>query len=249
MKPIIGIVEWPYLDKDGDKIYEVVNPIVEWVIRCGGRPVGLFPTNIDGFVDKRIPDLNELTEIELRELKEMVTMCDGIIKPGATKMYPHEHKIYQYAYDENIPYLGICAGMQIMRGHNAEYSPNIKNDSNIIHQSKEEYVHKVQIVPNTLLYSILKKDEIMVNSRHNYHIPNAGIKNIAAYAEDGVIEALEDPNKLFHLGVQWHPEDLPIEDENSQIIFGEFIEASKNKSKRIMKKYKSKHKGMRMRYI
>ena len=45
----------------------------------------------------------------------------------------------------------------------------------------------------------------MVNSRHNYHIPNSGCQ----------------------IGVQWHPELLPKDDENSQIIFGELIEHAK----------------------
>ena len=65
MKPIIGVVEWPYLDKDEDKIYEVMIPIIEWIVRSGGRPIGLFPTHIDNFVDKKILDLNKMSETKL----------------------------------------------------------------------------------------------------------------------------------------------------------------------------------------
>ena len=227
MKPLIGIVEWPYLDQDNDKIYEILTPIVEWIVRSGGRPIGLFPTQIDEFVDKRIPDINKMNEIELKEVKETIMMCDGIIKPGATKIYPHENKIYEYAYDENIPYLGICGGMQIMRNHNIQYKPNIKNDSNIIHHKREGYAHTVSIVPDTRLYSIIHLENIEVNSRHNYHIPDAGLKTVTAYASDGVIEALEDDTKLFNIGVQWHPELLPEDDINSINLFGEFIESAK----------------------
>lgn len=227
MKPIIGIVEWPYLDSDNDKIYEVFTPIVEWVIRSGGRPIGLFPTQIQPFIDKRIPELELMNELEEAELKETISMCDGIIKPGATRIYPHENKIYEYAYSENMPYLGICAGMQIMKAHQIPYVPNEKNDSNIIHHTKEEYAHKVNIVKDTLLSSIINNETIMVNSRHNYHVPNSGNKKVAAYAEDGIIEALEDPSRLFHLGLQWHPELLPVSDENSQAIFGNFVESAK----------------------
>lgn len=233
MKPLIGIVEWPYLDSDNDKIYEVLTPIVEWIVRSGGRPIGLFPTHIQPFVDKRVSELGLMNEMEERELRETITMCDGIIKPGATKIYPHENKIYEYAYEENIPYLGICAGMQLMKAHEVPYVQNIKNDSDIIHHTKDDYAHKVNIVNNTLLSSIINKEEIMVNSRHNYHVPNSGTKRAAAYAEDGVIEALEAPSKLFHLGLQWHPELLPIYDDNSQAIFGNFVEAAKTYKKTI----------------
>ena len=227
MKPIIGVVEWPYLDKDEDKIYEVMIPIIEWIVRSGGRPIGLFPTNIDNFVDKKILDLNKMSEIELKELRDSITMCDGIIKPGATKIYPHENKIYEYACDENIPYLGICGGMQIMRNHKVPYKSNVKNNSNIIHHSHDEYAHRVGIVPNTKLESIIHRKEIEVNSRHNYHVPDPGLKTIAAYAPDGVIEALEDDSKLFNIGVQWHPELLPENDISSINLFGEFVESAK----------------------
>ena len=53
MKPLIGIVEWPYQDKDGDVIYEILQPIIEWVVRSGGVPIGLFPTQIENYVEKR----------------------------------------------------------------------------------------------------------------------------------------------------------------------------------------------------
>lgn len=234
MKPLIGIIEWPYLDKDNDKIYEILTPIVEWIIRSGGRPIGLFPTQIESFIDKRIPELNPMTEVEQAELKEMISMCDGVVKPGALRIYPYENKIYEYVSEENIPYLGICAGMQVMRNHQVQYSPNEKNNSLIKHHSAEEYAHKIQIVPNTLLSTILdNKEQILVNSRHNYHVPDRGIKTISAYAEDMVIESLEDSTKLFNLGVQWHPELLPENDINSQAIFGNFIESAKTYKKTI----------------
>ena len=59
---------------------------------------------------------------------------------------------------------------------------------------------------------MLQAEEIMVNSRHNYHITSSGIHVASALAEDGVIEAIESTNKKFHLGVQWHPELLPKEE-------------------------------------
>lgn len=232
MKPIIGIVEWPYIDKDGDKIYEIMIPIVEWIIRSGGRPIGIFPTAIDEYLDKKIPEINEMNRFELAELKQSIQMCDGIIKPGATRIYPHENIIYDMTCELDMPYLGICGGMQIMRNHNTEYAPNVKNDTLIKHHSKEEYAHEVNIVKDSKLHSILNKDSIMVNSRHNFHVPDSGIKRVAAKASDGIIEALEDTKKLFNIGVQWHPELLPADDENSINLFGEFIESAKTYKKR-----------------
>lgn len=223
MKPVIGIVEWPYLDKDQDKIYEILTPVVEWVVRSGGRPIGIFPTQIDNFIEKRIPELKSMSGVELKELKETLMMCDGIIKPGANKIYPHESKIYEIACKENMPFLGICQGMQVMRNHGVDYIPNIKNADS--HKKGEDYVHSVEIDPKSRLHSIFGKNEILVNSKHSYHIPDAGNKTPVAYSKDGVIEALEDRDKLFNIGVQWHPELL--DDDNTLNLFGEFVESAK----------------------
>lgn len=231
MKPIIGIIEWPYLDMNDKYIYEVVTPIVEWVVRSGGRPIGIFPSNIEQFYDKRLSEISPLTELEHKDLMESVSMCDAIIKPGGNKTYNHERQIYEYCFKENIPYLGICAGMQMMAAYGSEKMFNVKNDSNITHFTQDLSAHKVLIQELTLLKKILQKDELIVNSRHNYHISNSGIQRVGALAEDGVIEAIESPICDFHLGLQWHPEDFPKDDENSQIIFGELIERAKHYSK------------------
>lgn len=74
---------------------------------------------------------------------------------------------------------------------------------------------------------MLNKDEIMVNSHHNYHIKDSGVQKISEYAPDGIIEAIESDNCDFHIGLQWHPELAPKEDEVSQIIFGELVENAK----------------------
>ena len=224
MKPIIGIVEWPYKDEDGDLIYEVPNNIVEKISKHGGIPVGIFPTQIEDFQNKRLSEIDELTFIEKQDLRESLDRVDAIIKPGALKIYGYERYIYDYAFNKDIPYLGICAGMQMMAGYQNNKYNNVKNETDI-HHSKEEYAHTLRILKDTLLYNILKEEEIMVNSRHRYHIESAGINEVNALSEDGIIEGIENRDKLFHLGVQWHPENL--NDENTNKIFAEFIESAK----------------------
>lgn len=227
MRPNIGIIEWPYLDKDGDVIYEVLVPIIEWIIRCGGNPIGIFPPNIDDFLNKKVNEIKKLTDIEIITLKENLRLCDAIVKPGATRIYNHERIIYDITYKNNIPYLGICAGMQIMANHSSESIINVKNDSDIKHHSKETHAHEVLINQKSKLYKMLKKEIIMVNSRHNYHVGNISDNIVSASSKDGIIEAIENSYLDFHLGLQWHPELLPKEDENSNIIFNELVEHAK----------------------
>lgn len=223
MKPIIGIIEWPYTDMDNDRIYEVLNPIIEWVNLSGGNPIGIFPTQIVEFFDTRLRDIESMSISQRQDLIDSLKLCSAIIKPGAWKIYDHERFIYNYTLENNIPYLGICAGMQIMASCQKQYIENEKNENNF-HMSKEIYAHKVNIIDNTLLKSILRKTEITVNSKHNTHIKDNGIQTIAAYSDDGIIEAIENPNCDFNIGLQWHPELLPKTDVNSKLIFESLIE-------------------------
>lgn len=232
MKPIIGIVEWPYKDIDGDYIYEVFNNIVEWVVRSGGRPIGIFPTQIENFVDTRLCEIKEMSELEKNDLIETLKMCDGIIKPGALKIYNHERLIHDYTLETNTPYLGICAGMQLMACHGDKTIKTYINETDIDHHSSDTYAHLIRVKKGTMLRSIVGSPKINVNSRHRRHIKNAGDNIVCAKALDGIIEAIENPNCDFNLGLQWHPELLPETDKNSINIFGEFVEKAKTYQKK-----------------
>lgn len=153
----------------------------------------------------------------LEEFKKLTKLCDGFILQGGNHYTELEIEMVKYLYEQNIPTLGICLGMQmmgIMNGH-------LELIGNNLHQSKEKYVHEIIINKNSKLYSILKQEKIWVNSRHMEHITSTNL-NIVAYALDGTIEAVEDQNKKFFIGVQWHPES--IMDENSKKIFKTFFD-------------------------
>lgn len=225
MKPIIGIIEWPYIDIDEDRIFEVNNHLSEWIIRCGGIPIGIFPTQTVNFYDTKGKDIPDMTENENNDLESVLNMCSGIIKPGATRIYNYERAIYEYAKEKNIPFLGICAGMQMMVTNETGNSIIERNSDNT-HYSKEQYVHSINILKNTLLYSILKEEEIMVSSLHNYHINTSGSHEINAYSHDNLIEGIINKDMDFGIGVQWHPENELENDINSQRLFTSFIEHS-----------------------
>ena len=114
---------------------------------------------------------------------------------------------------QNKPVLGICGGEQLInvlyKGSLIQHIPDeIKNP--IEHEQKNprnEAGHSVSIQENTKLYSIICKQNIMVNSAHHQAIkvPGKGLI-VNALSNDGVIEGIEDPTKSFCIGVQWHPE-------------------------------------------
>ena len=232
-KPVVGIVGLPCLDMNENKIYGVPVVIVDWILRLGGKPKVIFPAQIEDYVNKRISELNKPTIEELEKLKKWVLECDGIIKPGCRRVYPYDNEIYSVVSDNDIPYLGICGGMQLMRNHKTEYLANKKNESIINHYSSDTYAHSINLVPGSKLQSILDTNVILVNSKHSYHIPDSGLKNVGAYADDGIIEALEDPKKTFNIGVQWHPELLQ-DDPFSIRLFDAFIYNTKKYQKNIV---------------
>jgi putative glutamine amidotransferase len=45
-----------------------------------------------------------------------------------------------------------------------------------------------------------------VNSYHHQAVSDPGKLTVTGWADDGVVEAVEDPDRRFVLGVQWHPE-------------------------------------------
>ncbi len=201
-KPIIGITYRKINDGKRD-ILKVNKSIIDYVIKCGGTPLIIFD-NMD------------------------FSLFDGFILPGGYSWEKIDEEILKYAFNNDIPVLGICAGMQLIGS--IDKLRNITDNSIAIgnnkHQRAEEYVHEIKINKG-LLYDILGIDKILVNSRHNDTINLNNNYIIDAYSTDGIIEAIHIPEKTCILGLQWHPEDL--HDQFSQKIFQYFIEECKKK--------------------
>lgn len=136
------------------------------------------------------------------------------------------------ARDKGIPALGICLGAQVMNiaaGGSLIQDIASQVDGSINHVSAPENRarHDVSIEPHTRLAGILGARHFNVNSSHHQAVKNAGRGlRVAAKAPDGVIEAVEDPDHRFYVGVQWHPEDLAGENSATK-LFGAFVEAAR----------------------
>ena len=150
------------------------------------------------------------------EKLSLLEKIDGVILVGGDDIYNFEYNLVKYLYNNDIPTLGICLGMQTMA---ISIGGMLGHLNNLEHKSTKKYVHYININPSSLLYEIIGKDKIMVNSRHKDYVINTNL-SIGATCE-GIIEEVEDKNKKFFVGVQWHPEDL--DDENSDKLFNYFI--------------------------
>ena len=218
-KPIIGIIGRSDIASDEDSVICVWEKTRKAIVQKGGIPLLVLPTQNLIYEEISPKDVPKLTEEEKEDLRCIIDCCDGLWIPGGYKWYEFDIFCYQYALEKNIPILGICAGMQMMasvdnitREENIKH--NAKNTTAIDHHQREQrYVHEVTIDENTLFYKIIGKNQIQVNSKHNYHVQTTTNLVICAYSEDGLIEAVEHPSKEFVVGIQWHPETMLDYDE------------------------------------
>ena len=233
-KPLIGIIEWPYYGMKKENIFEVPDSVVNKVVASGGIPIGIFPTQVCDFQHTYLADMPELTKEEKKDLDDVLSFCSGIIKPGTFKAYEFDKYIHSYTLTNDMPYFGICGGMQIMtypEGKLTNTNPN-KDVGNIdLHSGHDGYAHSIKINHESKLYDILKKDEILVNSKHKKCLPDESLEGflVSATADDKTVEAIEIPGKSFQIGVQWHPELL--DDTNTDKLFNSFIDESNNYKK------------------
>ena len=222
---IIGIVAKHRNDEQKRTDSLIRDEIKQAIFDNGGIAIGILSPNDDIiYTGNDWKDYED--EIRKKEVISQLNLCDGVILQGGITCEAYESWIAKYCYDNNIPILGICAGQNnIARGLGGT---TFKINNPEKHDKKfDEYVHSIKIDRNSKFYSIIKKEEIMVNSRHKNSIKNCpGLKKVA-FCEDGYSDVIEDPNKDFYIGVRFHPESLYMKDENMNNLFKFFIKVCK----------------------
>lgn len=187
-------------------------------------------------------------------LDYFVDLCDGFLLTGGQDVSPklyNEKKaehcgavcdlrdkmdsyIFLKAVEEDKAVLGICRGIQLMNavmGGTLYQDLPSENQSDIEHHMKAPYdreAHKVRIVEDTPLATLLQSDRIAVNSYHHQAVKALAEPLCAmAYAEDEIVEAVYMPGKKFIWGLQWHPEFSYEVSETSRRILEAFLAAAK----------------------
>lgn len=152
-------------------------------------------------------------------LNTYLKLCDGVIIPGGNDINNYDIYVCNYCIENDIPILGICLGMQVMA--------SLKEDNLVLNKENHKYVtHKIITKSDSIIGRIV--GDSFVNSRHNYHVTEVGEYDITAHSTNGYIEAIENKNNKFNVGVQWHPEDMIDYDEKQRNLIKEFINATKN---------------------
>ena len=183
--------------------------------------------------------------------------ADGIIVPGGFGDRGVAGMILagQYARENDIPYFGICLGMQTAAiefarnvlgyadANSTEFAPDTKHPIIDLMPDQQGNLPKggtmrlgaypCAIRPGTLMERVYGQSNISERHRHRYEFNNEyrqefqdhGMRIAGTSPDERLVEAVEIPGKRFYIGVQFHPE-FKSRPNKAHPLFREFIKAS-----------------------
>ncbi|HEX8715141.1 MAG TPA: gamma-glutamyl-gamma-aminobutyrate hydrolase family protein [Solirubrobacteraceae bacterium] len=145
-----------------------------------------------------------------------------------------EIALCRHAYRRRMPILGVCRGAQLLnvalQGTLCQHVPDVTNGT-IEHRQAEigtRTSHEIRVAPDSSLAQTTGGGPVMVNSFHHQAIDRLGFGlRAVAWSQDGVIEAVEEQDGRFVLGVQWHAETL-VADAEQLSLFERLVEATRH---------------------
>jgi putative glutamine amidotransferase len=229
-RPVIGLVSYGRNEKGQ---FYLPATYVDAVRQAGGLPVILPPGD--------------------REPQPWLDLVDGVVLTGGGDIDPElyggldhptiylvdaerdhsELALARLAVEEQVPTLAICRGIQVLNvalgGDLVEHVPDVYGEE-VIHRLNPPGPadHSVRVAPDTQLAQIFGQTEAVVRSWHHQAVkrPGKGLRP-AAWAPDGVIEAVEAENRAWVVGVQWHPELMVSTDRVQRQLFAAFVDAAR----------------------
>lgn len=134
-----------------------------------------------------------------------------------------ELNIIARAIAEGLPLFGICRGAQLL---NVALQGDLHQDLRPVRQYTPNRnsvfpIKEVRLKPQSKVREIIGTERIRVNSLHNQAVRRIGHKlKATATDRDQFIQAIEDPEKPFFVGVQWHPEYMPYSGRQRRLFQG-----------------------------
>ena len=207
----------------------------------------------DASVDISWIDSEKITN---ENVAETLKGLDGIVVPGGFGERGIEGMVAacRYARENDIPYLGLCLGMQISvieyardvagieDANSREFDENGKHLVIDLMEDQMRIVRKggtmrlgaypCKIVKGTMLEKAYGMKQIDERHRHRFEFNNeykdvlskAGLKISGTSPDGSIVEAVEEPKNRFHVGVQFHPE-FKSRPNKAHPLFREFITA------------------------
>jgi putative glutamine amidotransferase len=212
-KPVVGITT--HLTRAAFGVWDldaalVPAAYVRSVVRAGGVPLLVPPgaaaeealDALDGLVFSGGSDLDPELYGEEAHAETV-----GIVR----ERDDFELDLMRVALARDVPLLAICRGSQVLNvalgGGLEQHVPDRVAADTHKHTPGVFAEHEVDVLDGTKLASVVGRRSAVKSHHHQgYGKLGTGLRE-AAQAQDGTIEALEDPNRRFTLGVLWHPEE------------------------------------------
>jgi putative glutamine amidotransferase len=234
-KPIIGLTTYKQRAQTG--VWDVTAAFLpavyfEAVQRAGGIPVLLPPQPADDEVVRRVLD-----------------GVDGLIVTGGADVdparygqdaapetdKPHlerdawEDALLTAAIDRELPFLGICRGMQVLNvnrgGTLLQHLPDVVGNDRFRIGNGEFATNEVVVEPGSELDALVGT-KLPVKSYHHQGLDAVGDGlRVTARTDDGIVQAVELEGVPFGLAVQWHPEEDAAEDAR---LFAGLVDAARS---------------------
>jgi gamma-glutamyl-gamma-aminobutyrate hydrolase PuuD len=213
-RPLIGITSYaePGVRWGAWELPAALIPLayVEAVGRAGGRAL-LVPPSLEG-VDETLEALDGLLFSGGSDLDPDLYGAEAHPETNGVRLERDraELALLEAALARDMPVLAVCRGSQVLNvargGDLVQHLPEVVGDEKHKHTPGVFADHDVDLKEGTRLQRLLG-DRAPVKSHHHqgYGAIGEGLVE-SAWAEDGTVEALEDPSRRFALGVLWHPE-------------------------------------------
>jgi gamma-glutamyl-gamma-aminobutyrate hydrolase PuuD len=214
VRPIIGISSYAQEARWGPwSLPAAILPFayVQSIADAGGRPILIPPSDdaveetldaIDGFVLSGGLDVDPSTYGAEQHVETTP------IQPERDRA---ELGLLQGALARDMPVLAICRGMQILNvARGGDLDQHLPEKFG--HEGHRETLgvfstHEVRLDTSSRTGSLLG-ERAEVRSHHHQGLRSLGDGLTAVgWADDGCVEAIEDPNRPFAIGVLWHPEE------------------------------------------
>ena len=120
-----------------------------------------------------------------------------------------ELPLMRAALDRDVPLLAICRGMQVLSvvrgGSLVQHLPDVVGHDGHRPGRGVYGLHDVRLAPGSRVHQVLG-EHASVPSYHHQGLASAGSLAVTGWADDGTVEAVEEPSRRFAVGVLWHPE-------------------------------------------
>lgn len=206
--------------------FVVQRPLYEDALaRAGGRSVIITPTDDDARLSRALDEVDALLLTGGGDVDPALYEDDpGRAASAGRKRDEFEIRLIHAALDRDMPILGICRGIQILNVAHGGTVRSLREDEALSNRHGIDLdsfaAHDIDVMENTHLAEAIGAGRHRVNSFHGQAVERVGKGlHACATADDGVIEAVERPDRAFVIGIQWHPEIASLTDEAALALF------------------------------